>query len=244
MGPTNTTPWPLEPGDQGVCFLGSSYKSQSTCAQAPSRDTPATWSGPKGERGDSTHWPHQSAGRNSLEGGDISLLSLHWTLGGQPWWVLANKLRTASFLAVVMWVSWTHAVGFQNVRAVLQDGSLKRWSPRCWVQTLHSSGEAARCVFPSNCLTVLGVGLWHKCTSAFPARFNVGIFSFTQWVGVAQLVSAFLSEENCSLCSCTFGFHGNRWIREPPMSPSWTRTLLKCCNLIIPDVKNILKSKL
>ena len=37
-------------------------------------------------------------------------------------------------------------------------------------------------------------GSWQECVSASPTPLNVGFFSFTQPVGVAWLVSGFLSE--------------------------------------------------
>ena len=39
-----------------------------------------------------------------------------------------------------------------------------------------------------------GGGLWRESVSAFHVHFCVGIFSFTQYVGVTQPVSGFLSE--------------------------------------------------
>lgn len=50
-----------------------------------------------------------------------------------------------------------------------------------------------------------GGGVYSESVSAFPTRFNVGIFSFIQCVGVIQLLSGFRLE-GIALCiaSCTF----------------------------------------
>lgn len=55
---------------------------------------------------------------------------------------------------------------------------------------------ALSCGFPPDCETLCQEWtLWLDCVSASPARFSMGVFLFSQYVGIAQLSFEFLSEK-------------------------------------------------
>lgn len=76
---------------------------------------------------------------------------------------------------------------------------------------------------PPNCLTLCqGWGLWQECASAFPTHFDEGIFSFTPYVGVTQLVSSFLSQGIASHVAVHLVCYWKD-IRKLSVSQSWIR---------------------
>lgn len=79
-------------------------------------------------------------------------------------------------------------------------------------------GEAGSCWFPPSCV-FLGWVLWQYCVSAFPNPFKVDIILFIQCVGVAQLVSGFLSEGSVLYVAVDWMYPWEEVIQEPPTSP-------------------------
>ena len=104
----------------------------------------------------------------------------------------------------------TNPTGFQSqdiLRAHLSDAGLKSWGARCGVQPLHSSRGSSGCETPTPfaCGSLHWVWVYDKIVSQplLPILMWV-FFLFAQHAGVTQLLWGFLSERNCSMCSCRF----------------------------------------
>ena len=101
------------------------------------------------------------------------------------------------------WAHWLRELG--DLRARLWVAAIKVRDLAEWSKSFAPQGEAGNwgSFLIVRCCTG---GLWHKCVSAFPTHFNVGIFSIVQYAGATQLISVSLSE-GTDLCVAVYSVH-------------------------------------
>ena len=98
----------------------------------------------------------------------------------------------------LMGLADTGRVGFQSwvfLELISKVGVLKVGLVDVETKPFTPQGEAGSWGFLPNCVMLCqGWSLWWECVSALLTCFDIGVFSFSQCVGVAQLVSGSLSE--------------------------------------------------
>lgn len=124
-----------------------------------------------------------------LGDGHFLLLPSHWALGRKLQQVLKYQWRT-TLLSIVLWILWTQvpfAFRGRCFRGPSLCGSLKNWGASPIVYFSGRSWELGALSWLYGAM--LGVRFMVKvCLSLF-YLFDVSIFSFIQYIDVAQLVS-------------------------------------------------------
>lgn len=85
-------------------------------------------------------------------------------------------------------IDWFWIKGESKYRVIL-------WSVWSTPATPQGEAESWGSLPPNFRVPCLGGGWWWACVSAFPTRFDVGIFLVARCVGVTLVISGFLPEE-------------------------------------------------